>query len=196
MIEYVSGEIAELTPAVAVVDCNGLGYELNITLTDYSALQAKGHERVRLYVHESIREDAYQLFGFLTRRARELFRLLIGVSGVGPGTARMILSALTADQLEAVILEENVSLLKQVKGIGAKTAQRIILDLKDKINSTGATLSNSAPEVGGAVSEDAVAALVMLGFAQPQSRAAVRKLLAAEPTLTTEAVIRKALKLL
>lgn len=198
MIDYISGPVAELTPTIAVIDCGGVGYEANITLTDYSALQAKGlPECLKLYVHEAIREDAHVLYGFLTKRARELFRLLIGVSGVGPGTARVILSSLTPDQLEGVILEDNVAMLKQVKGIGAKTAQRIIIDLRDKIKAEAGALSISESAVATpGLAEDAVAALVMLGFPQPQSRAVVRKLFAAEPSLTTEEAIRKALKML
>ena len=133
MIEYIRGTLAELTPTYAVVDINGLGYMLNITVPTYSALEGTGV--VKLLVHEVIREDAHILYGFLTERERSLFRLLIGVSGVGANIARMILSSLTAPELEGTILAGDSKSLKRVKGIGAKTAERIIVDLKDKITS-------------------------------------------------------------
>ena len=194
MIEYISGEVVELTPASAVVEtAGGVGYFLNISLGTFSSL--KQGEKARLYVYEAIREDAYVLYGFKGRKERELFQLLISVSGVGPNTARMILSSLSPEELEQVVATENVSLLKAVKGIGAKTAQRIIVDLKDKIKSTGSPLVNSMPKVSE-VYEEAIAALSMLGFAPQASQKAVQKLLQDTPSIRVEEVIKQALKML
>lgn len=194
MIDYISGQIAELTPTRAVIDCHGIGYEININLLDYSELQGK--RETKLYIHESIREDAHVLFGFLTQRARELFQLLIGVSGVGPNTARIILSSLTVAQLEQSIASGQDAALKTVKGIGGKTAQRIIVDLKDKIKVGEQSLSSSVATSAGEVFEDAVAALAMLGFNLQASRKVLQKIFAADPTATTEQAIKQALKML
>lgn len=194
MIEYIRGEVAELTPTLAVIDCNGVGYGLNISLTTYSTLTV-GRE-ARLYVHEAIREDAYVLYGFADHRERELFLLLISVSGVGPNTARMILSSLSPAELEQVIVGGNVATLKSVKGIGAKTAERIIVDLKDKIKGGTSTLLISTAPQQQEVQDEAVAALVMLGFPQAASQKVVQKLLKETPTLKVEAVIKAALKML
>ena len=196
MIEYIRGELAEITPALAVIDCNGIGYGIHISLNTYSAIQGK--KSVKLYIHEAIREDAHALFGFSTKQERELFLLLISVSGIGGNTARMILSALSPSELCNVISSGNDKLLKSVKGIGLKTAQRIIVDLKDKIATTGMeTVSGSAAMLSPANSEvhdEAIAALTMLGFAQAPSQKVVTAILKEEPSLSVEKVIKLALK--
>lgn len=198
MLDYISGTVAELNPAFVVLDNHGMGYMINISLTTYDAIARLGKDEVvRLYVHEAIREDAHVLFGFVTKRERELFLLLIGVSGVGPNTARMILSSATAEQLENAIATGNVGMLKAVKGVGAKTAQRIIVDLKDKIKVGDAALLHQ--DAGAAVGEvfgEAQAALVMLGFTQQQSGKALKKLLQQQPALTVEQAIKQALKMM
>lgn len=196
MIEYIKGEIAEITPALAVIDCNGIGYAVNISLNTYSAIQGK--HSIKLYIHEAIREDAHVLYGFSTKQERELFLLLISVSGIGGNTARMILSALSPAELCNVISSGNDKLLKSVKGIGLKTAQRIIVDLKDKIASTGMeTVSGSIASLSPANSEihdEAIAALTMLGFAQAPSQKVVSAILKEDSTLSVENVIKLALK--
>ena len=196
MIEYIKGELAEITPALAVVDCNGVGYGINVSLNTYSAIQNK--KEVKLYIYEAIREDAYVLYGFATKQERELFLLLISVSGIGGNTARMILSALSPSELCNVISSGNEKLLKTVKGIGLKTAQRIIVELKDKIVSTGldaaAPVSTAVTNLQTEVYEEAVAALTMLGFAPAPSQKVVAALLKEEPDAPVEKVIKLALK--
>lgn len=196
MIEYIKGELTEITPAMAVIECNGLGYGINVSLNTYSAI--KGKKEVKLYIYESIREDAYILYGFATKQERELFLLLISVSGIGGNTARMILSALTPSELCNVISSGNDKLLKTVKGIGLKTAQRIIVDLKDKISTTDiGTSTTSAPisiTANNEIYEEAIAALTMLGFAQAPSQKVVAAILKEEPEAAVEKVIKLALK--
>lgn len=196
MIEYIKGELTEITPAMAVIECNGLGYGINVSLNTYSAIQGK--KEVKLYIYESIREDAYILYGFATKQERELFLLLISVSGIGGNTARMILSALTPSELCNVISSGNDKLLKTVKGIGLKTAQRIIVDLKDKISTTDIGTSTTSASISitanNEIYEEAIAALTMLGFAQAPSQKVVAAILKEEPEAAVEKVIKLALK--
>lgn len=196
MIEYIKGELTDITPAMAVVECNGLGYGINVSLNTYSAIQGK--KEVKLYIYEAIREDAYVLYGFASKQERELFLLLISVSGIGGNTARMILSALTPSELCNVISSGNDKLLKTVKGIGLKTAQRIIVDLKDKIATTDMGTSTTVASVTMAANteiyEEAVAALTMLGFAQAPSQKIVSAILKEEPDAAVEKVNKLALK--
>lgn len=195
MIEYIQGEVAEITPAQAVLDCHGVGYGISISLNTYSAIQSR--KSTKLYIYEAIREDAHVLYGFATKQERELFLLLISVSGIGGNTARMILSALSPAELCSVISSGNDKLLKTVKGIGLKTAQRIIVDLKDKIATTGIETSGSelfAAPANTEIHDEAVAALTMLGFAQAPSQKVVTAILKEEPTAPVEKVIKLALK--
>ena len=198
MIEYIKGELAELTPAYAVVEAAGVGYGLSITLNTYTAIQGK--KDVRLYVFEAIREDAYTLYGFASKQEREMFLLLITVSGVGANTARMILSEMTPAELCAVISTGNEKILKTVKGIGLRTAQRIIVDLRDKIAALGIVgeqpvqAGEPQPQVDKEVRDEAVGALTMLGFAPAPSAKVVTAILKEQPSLPVEQVVKLALK--
>lgn len=201
MLEYIHGRLAELSATAAIVDVNGVGYELNITLNTYSELEksaapsAGSAATARLYVHEVIREDAWVLYGFATKRERERFRDLIGVSGVGAASARMILSGITAAELEQVISTGDERRLKMVKGIGGKTAQRIIVDLRDKIK----PLEDSLLQQPGTRSEaydDALAALVTLGNPRAAAEKALNKLFAENPGLTVQQAIKMSFPLL
>lgn len=195
MIEYIKGKLDDVTPTMAVMDCNGVGYGVNISLNTFSAIQGKGD--VKLYIYEAIREDAYVLYGFATKQERELFLMLITVSGIGGNTARMILSALSPSELCNVISSGNEKLLKMVKGIGLKTAQRIIVELKDKIQNIGVestgNVSTPISAANNEIYEEAVAALTMLGFAQAPSQKVVGQILHEEPDAPVQKVIKIAL---
>lgn len=192
MIEYIKGEIKDLTPTYVIVENGGIGYYINISLTTYTSL-ANVQEGM-LYIYESIREDAHLLYGFVEREERDLFLLLISVSGVGANTARVILSSLSAIELQEAIACENYTLLKNIKGIGLKTAQRIVVDLKDKIQRV--SVGGSQPLFSNSVYEEAKAALTTLGF----TRTAVQKVLDSvfkeNPATTVEQAIKLALKML
>ena len=198
MIEYIKGELTEVTPAYAVVEAHGVGYGMNISLNTYSGIQNK--KDVKLYVFESIREDAHVLFGFANRQEREMFLLLITVSGVGANTARMILSAMSPAELCNVIATGNEKLLKTVKGIGLRTAQRIIVDLKDKIATadfSGAMSAGTAAPamaVNKEVHDEAIGALTMLGFAPAPSAKVVSAILSENTQMPVEQVVKLALK--
>ena len=193
MIEYIKGNIAEITPTYTVIDNNGIGYFANISLNTYTSLQNK--KAATLYIYEAIREDAHVLYGFHDKHEREMFMLLISVSGVGPNSARMILSSLSPSELETAIATSGVAALKAVKGIGAKTAQRIIVDLKDKIKAPTDTLNIQIP-ANNEIFDEALAALVMLGFSQQASQKVLKKLLADTQEPNVEDVIKKALKMM
>lgn len=195
MYEYIRGELETLTPAVAIIDAGGVGYLLNISLNTYSALSGK--KTAKLYTHFIVREDAQILYGFFDRAEREVFRMLVGVSGVGGNTARMILSAFTAGDLVAIIATGQAETLKTVKGLGIKTAQKIIVELRDKIGSVSAgdtSLAAPAAAVPNEVTEEALSALMMLGFARAASEKVVRQLLGEHPGAPVEDIIRQALK--
>ena len=195
MYEYFQGRLANLEPTQAVVDCGGVGYLLEITLNTYEALRNASSDNVKLYAHHVVREDAQQLFGFHDMAEREMFRILIGVNGVGNQTARMMLSSLTVDELRAAIQTQDVKKVQRVKGIGAKTAQRIVLELADKVGASAVSLPGVAK--GNPARDEAITALQMLGF----PKQAVEKLLTSQEwnnadgtPMTVEDIIKEGLK--
>ena len=199
MIDYLKGELTELTPAIAVVEAAGVGYAMNISLNTFTAIQGK--KEVKLYVHEAIREDAHVLFGFAAKKEREMFLLLITVSGVGPNTARMVLSSMSPAELCNSISTGNERMIKTIKGIGLKTAQRIIVDLRDKIVTLGITQEIPAggsieQPVNNQVKDEAVSALTMLGFSPAPSQKVVVKILQDNPAMPVELVVKMALKMI
>ena len=200
MIEYIRGIIDELTPAQATIEAHGVGYMLNISLNTDTALQGKSE--ARLFVYESIREDAWTLFGFATKQERELFLMLISVSGVGGNTARTMLSSFTTPELASLIMDGNERMLKTVKGLGAKTAQRIIVELRDKVVSLGLETTSTPsdntaqPAYNSEVYNEACEALKMLGFPPAPVAKTVKAILKDEPTAPVERVIKLALKML
>ena len=199
MIDYIKGELTELTPAIAVVEAAGVGYAMNISLNTFTAIQGK--KEVKLYVHEAIREDAHVLFGFAAKKEREMFLLLIPVWGVGPNTARMVLSSMSPAELCNSISTGNERMIKTIKGIGLKTAQRIIVDLRDKIVTLGITQEIPAggsieQPVNNQVKDEAVSALTMLGFSPAPSQKVVVKILQDNPAMPVELVVKMALKMI
>ncbi|MDE5626749.1 MAG: Holliday junction branch migration protein RuvA [Paramuribaculum sp.] len=193
MIEYITGRLTQLTPTFAVVEAAGVGYHIEISLTTFTQLEQAVDTDVKLLVYEIIREDTHDLFGFAEEGERTLFAALIGVSGVGANTARMILSSIKPADLEQVIASGDVRRLKAVKGIGAKTAERIIVDLRDKIKLVAAKTDNviAAGRQSSANYDEALAALVMLGFTRQQSQKALDKLFASDPAMTVETAIKR-----
>ena len=205
MIEYIKGELTELTPAMATVEAGGVGYGLSISLNTFSALQGgkwkeeSGKKIVKLYVYEAIREDAHVLFGFVNKKEREMFELLITVNGVGANTARMMLSGMSVSELCNAISTGNARLIQGIKGIGKMTAQRIIVDLRDKIVALGIADEipaggQTAAPVNSQVKDEAVAALTMLGFSPAPTQKVVLQILQEQPDLPVEQVVKLALK--
>jgi Holliday junction DNA helicase RuvA len=191
MFEYIKGDINELTPTAVIVDNHGMGYYINITLNTYS--QLSGHKSAQLYLHQVIRDDAHLLFGFNELKERDVFRLLISVSGVGANTARVMLSSLTAEEIKKAIFSNNSKTLQDVKGIGAKTAQRIIIELKDKIGKEDELGEFVLPQ-NNTIREEALSALVMLGFAKNTVVKVLDKVIKASVPESVEELIKVALK--
>lgn len=194
MIAFIEGEIAEVNPAFVVVNCHGVGYMLNISLNTFTAVQ---HARqVRLHTEMIVREDAHTLYGFATTEERTLFRHLISVNGVGPNTARMILSSMTVDEVSQAIVGNNASALQAVKGIGAKSAQRIVLDLKDKLEKEGISSAENLAPANNTIRQEALSALVMLGYNKAIAQKTLNQVLKNNPgsSMSVEQLIKEALK--
>jgi len=197
MIEYLKGEVTELDPTKAIIECAGVGYECNISVYTYDKL--KVGQVFKLFISESIREDAHLLYGFISKQERAIYNLLVSVSGVGPNTARCILSSLSPDELVAVISTGNDRQLKNVKGIGGKTAQRIIVDLKDKIGNLGIAAASSSSSTIVASNEngdEAISALVALGYPVSNATKAISSLIAKDPSMSVQALIKAGLHMM
>lgn len=194
MIDYISGKIAELSPTRVVLDNHGIGYDIEISLQTYQALDGKAEGKVYIYHH--LREDIEQYYGFATKDERELFMLIIGVSGIGVGSARMILSSMSSDEVREAILSEDVNKIKSVKGIGLKSAQRMVLELKDKVVKGEGTVSEVLFKTSSAEVDEAVSALSMLGFSKPNINKAVQAIIKSNPSASVEVIIKSALKML
>lgn len=193
MIEYIKGTLAELNPTEAIVECSGIGYRILISLQTYEGLNGKNE--VKVYIHHYIREDEELYYGFATKDERELFRLLIGVSGIGASTARMMLSSLTSDEIRNAIIAEDINKIKSIKGIGMKSAQRLILELKDKVVSgAGSSSAQIFPTQSNAAVDEATTALVLLGFTKPNVTKAVSAVLKEFPGASLEEIIKLSLK--
>lgn len=192
MIEYIKGKLVELTPTDAIVECNGIGYHMLISLQTFSSLE--NTEDVKVFVHHYLREDEELYYGFAAKDERELFRLLISVSGIGAATARMMLSSLTSEEIRNAILAEDINRIKSIKGIGLKSAQRLILELKDKIAKGGGTETAIFPVKDNSIVEEAVTALVLLGFTKANVNKAVSAVIKENPDASLESIIKLALK--
>lgn len=191
MFEFIKGKVSGLTPTFAIIDTGNIGYFIHISLNTYSKL--KKDSDIQLYIHQVIREDANLLFGFFNHHEREIFRMLLSVSGIGANTARMMLSSLTPSEVEQAILEGNVALLKSIKGIGTKSAQRVIVDLKDKIGK-GTEIGEVFALQSNTIKDESLSALVMLGFSKTYAQKVIDKILLKEKDITVEELIKKALK--
>lgn len=190
MYEYIKGILVEATPTFAVVDCGGIGYYINISVNTYSKISAE--KAVMLFIHQIVREDAHLLYGFHTKEERVLFRQLISVSGIGANTASVMLSSMTVNEIVGAIQTDNVNAIKSVKGIGLKTAQRVIIELKDKVGATGVTGDISFTP--NTIKDEALAALVMLGFVKAQASKVLDKIVSGGGVTTVEELIKLALK--
>lgn len=191
MFEYIKGAVASLKPSHIILEANSVGYFITISLNTYTQLH--GFEATKLYIHQVIREDAHLLYGFYTETERELFRMLISVSGIGSNTAIMMFSSLSPDEIRNAILNENVTLLKSIKGIGIKTAQRVIIDLRDKVGKSPAS-EQIVASADNTLRSEALSALIMLGFAKKPAEKELDKILTANPKQSVESVIKQALK--
>lgn len=193
MYDYIKGTLVEITPTEAIVECGGIGFDIMISLQTYDTL--KSQNEVKVYIFHYLREDDEQFYGFATKNERELFKLLISVSGIGVGSARMMLSSLSDEEIRNAIIGEDVHRIKSVKGIGLKTAQRLILDLKDKIiKGGGVDTSDSTAPVNSKISDEASTALLNLGFTKANISKIMPEILKDNPEATIEAIIREALK--
>lgn len=194
MIAFIEGEVAEINPAYVVINCNGVGYMLQISLSTFTAVQGKPN--VRLHTEFIVREDAHTLYGFSTMEEKALFRHLISVNGVGPNTARMILSSLSVDEISSAIITNNAGVLQSVKGIGAKSAQRIVLDLKDKLEKEGISAPENLAISDNTIRQEALSALVMLGYNKAVAQKTLNQVIKASPgaAYTVEQLIKEALK--
>ncbi len=193
MIDFLRGSLAELTPTMAVIECGGVGYEVNIALTTYAELSDK--TETKLFIYEVIREDTHQLYGFPTKDERALFLQLVSVSGVGANTARVILSSYSAAELQNIIVRGDSNLLKSIKGIGAKTAERVIVDLKDKVGKLDISESERVVVEDSGMRQEATAALVMLGYLQSAAQKAVERAMKENPDAKVAQIVKLALKM-
>lgn len=191
MYEYIQGTLAEVNPAYAIVETGNIGYFINISLHTFSNISGK--KEVKLLIHQIVRDDARLFFGFADKHEREIFRMLISVSGIGANTARMMLSTLSPTELSKAIMEADVNLLKSIKGIGVKSAQRVVVDLKDKVGTSG-DASEIFKEESNTLKEESLSALVMLGFSKASVQKVLEKILREERDITVEELVKEALK--